>query len=156
MAKYVKPVIFRLGDQQYGVDINIVNAIENYQPIVIVPNAVPYIKGIINLRNEVIPVYNLRLKFNMPEYTGDNSTRSMIVIRVEDIMIALEVDAVAEIREFAPSEIVDMPAIVMNDETRFLERVVNCNGNLVVLMDVAKILTPEELAKVKKMKEDMK
>jgi purine-binding chemotaxis protein CheW len=91
----------------------------------------------------------------MPEAAADNVSSSMIVIRVEDVLVALEVDSVAEIHEFAPSEIVNMPSLVMNDDTGFLERVVNLNGQLVVLMDVCKILTQEELAKVKKMKEDM-
>ena len=60
MASYVKPVVFKLGEEYYGVDINAVRGIEKEISIVPVPNSVAYIKGIINLRGEVIPVLNLK------------------------------------------------------------------------------------------------
>ena len=60
MADYIKPVIFRLGNQQFGVDINLVQSIEREINIVRVPNAMKYISGIVNLRGEVIPAFSLR------------------------------------------------------------------------------------------------
>lgn len=156
MANYAKPVVFKLDAQEYGVDIGLVNGIERYQPVVTVPNSIPFIKGIINLRNEVIPVYDLRRKFNMPEYTGDGEERKMIVIRYEDLSLALEVDAISEIHDFNTEDIVTMPRIILNNETRMFDRVANCGGRLIVLMDVKYLLTDEELEGVKKMKEDLK
>lgn len=155
MADYVKPVVFKLGEQEYGVDINLVNAIEKYQQIVPVPNSVTFIKGIINLRGEVIPVYDLRKKFNMPDYEGNSDDRKLIVVKLPEVMVALEVDGVSEIHDFAPEDIVKMPEIVMNENTRFMERVANVNGRLIVLMDVNYLLSAKEMADVKKIKEDM-
>ncbi len=155
MADYVKPVIFRLGEQEYGVDINLVSAIEKYEQIVPVPNSVAFIKGIINLRGEVIPVYDLRKKFNMPDYQGNNDNRNLIVVKLPEVMVALEVDGVSEIHDFSPQDIVKMPTIVMNENTKFMERVANENGRLIVLMDINYLLSEKEMEDVKKLKEDM-
>lgn len=155
MADYVKPVVFKLGNEEYGVDINLVNGIEKYQQIVPVPNSVAFIKGIINLRGEVVPVYDLRKKFNMPAFSGNGEERKLIVIKLPDIMVALEVDAVSEIHDFSVQDIVKMPDIVMNDNTRFMERVANVNGRLIVLMDINYLLSEKEMEDVKKLKEDL-
>lgn len=155
MADYIKPVVFKLDDHEYGVDINLVNGIEKYQHIVAVPNSVEYIKGIINLRGEVVPVYDLRKKFNMPEYTGSGESRSLIVIKIQEIYVALEVDAVSEIHDFAAEDIVKMPRIVVNNETKFMDRVANVNGRLIILMDINYLLSAQEVEDVKKLKEDL-
>ena len=65
MADYIKPVVFKVGELLYGVDINLVQSIEKQVKVVPVPNATDYIKGIVNLRNEVIPLYSLKRKFKM-------------------------------------------------------------------------------------------
>lgn len=156
MADYIKPVVFQLGNEEYGVDINLVNGIEKYQKIVPVPNSVSFIKGIINLRSEVIPVYDLRKKFNMPDFEGDNDARNLIIVKLPEVMVALEVDGVSNIHDFAPENIVQMPKIVMNENTRLMDRVANLNGRLIVLMDVNYLLSTKEMDEVKKLKEDMK
>lgn len=155
MADYIKPVVLKLGAEEYGVDISLVNAIEQYQQIVPVPNSVAYIKGIINLRGEVIPVYDLRKKFNMPAYDGSNGERKLVVVKLPDVSIALDVDGVSEIHDFSEKDIVPMPNIVLNEDTRFFKRVAHVNGRLIILMDVNYLLSQEELDNVKKMKEDM-
>lgn len=156
MADYIKPVVFKLGAEEYGVDISLVNAIERYQQIVPVPNSVSYIKGIINLRGEVIPVYDLRKKFNMPAYDGSGEERKLIVVKLPDLSIALEVDSVSEIHDFSEDNIVPMPVLVLNSDIQFFKRVANISGRLIVLMDVDYLLSREEMESVKKMKEDLK
>lgn len=153
MAKYSKPVVFKLGEQEYGVDINLVSGIEKYTQIVPVPNSVAFIKGIINLRGEVIPVYDLRKKFNMPANVENTEEKSLIIVKIKEVMVALEVDAVSEIHDL--TNIVEMPKIVINEETRFFERVANEQGRLIVLIDVQHLLTAKEMADVKKLKEDL-
>lgn len=153
MADYVKPVVFKVGNESYGVDINLVQSIENDINIVPVPNSIAYVKGIVNLRGEVIPVYSLKKKFNMPD---DGSGRSCVVISTGEIKIALEVDEVIEISDISPDMIIPMPAIIVNAETAYMDRVANTDGKLIVLLDVQKLLTDEESEAVKKLTEDMK
>ena len=86
----MKPVVFKLDSENYGVDISRVLGIEREQQIVRVPNTVSYIKGIMNLRGEIIPVYDLRKKFGLPAV--QNQDIQFIIVRVKDSKIALEVD----------------------------------------------------------------
>lgn len=154
MANYVKPVVFKVGSEEYGVDIALVNAIENYVHIVPVPNSVAYVKGIINLRGEVIAVYDLRKKFNMPP--SDVQERKLVIVKLPHAKIALEVDSVSEIHDFEAENIVSLPAIAMNRETKYFDRVANVNGRLIVLMDVEQLLSEQEQEMVSKLAEDVK
>lgn len=152
MAEYVKPVVFRIGEQLFGVDINAVQSIEKQITIVPVPNSTAYIKGIVNLRGEVIPVYSVKRKFNMQ----DNAyTDSSIIISASGVKIALEVDSVMEIGDVDAENIVDMPSIVKNDDTRFMDRVAHIGSDLVILLDTEKLLTPQETENIRKIAEDM-
>lgn len=152
MANYNKPVVFKLGNELYGVDINLVQGIENNVNMVPVPNAVAYVKGIINLRGVVVPVYSLKRKFNMQD---DNNARSWIIITAGNAMLALEVDEVIEIGNMEPKDITPMPILVKSAETKYLDRVANVSGKLIVLLDVNKLLTEEEEESVMKLAEDM-
>lgn len=152
MANYIKPVVFRLGQELYGVDINLVQAIENQINVVPVPNSVSYVKGIINLRGEVVPVYSLKRKFNMPQ---DGEVKSCIIANLDNCKLAIEVDEVVEISDIKPDNITQMPILVRNSETRYLDRVANVDGKLIVLLDVTKLLTKEEEESVVKLAEDM-
>ncbi len=153
MADYIKPVVFKIGKEAYGVDINLVQSIENDINVVPVPNSIAYVKGIVNLRGEVIPVYSLKRKFNMAD---DNASRSCVIISTGEIKIALEVDEVLEISEINADMIIPMPAIIKSVETVYMDRVANVAGRLIVLLDVQRLLTDEESEAVRKLAEDMK
>ena len=115
MADYIRPVVFRLGDQEFGVDINLVQSIEKQVDVVPVPNSTKYISGIVNLRGEVIPVMSLKEKFNMEDQSkGDNT----VIVNLPDMKIALEVDEVIEIGELQPDKISLMPKLAKNREYR--------------------------------------
>ena len=152
MANYIKPVVFKIGNEAYGVDINLVQAIENNISIVPVPNSMQYVKGIINLRGEVVPVYSLKRKFNMPDEVATDTT---IIVSVGDVKIAIEVDQVLEISDINPDNIVNMPLIIKNEATMYMDRVANVDGKLVILLDVMKLLSAEEEESMKKLAEDM-
>ncbi|MBQ4282565.1 MAG: chemotaxis protein CheW [Lachnospira sp.] len=152
MANYIKPVVFKLGNELYGVDINMVRGIENQLNIVPVPNAISYVKGIINLRGEVVPIYSLKRKFNMPDTTP---LRSCIIINLEQTLLALEVDEVVEIGQLDDKNITPMPTIVKKEDTMYLDRVANVDGKLIILLDVNKLLTEDEVESVIKLAEDL-
>lgn len=142
MASYIKPVVFSLDEQYYGVDINSVMGIERELSIVSIPNSVPYVKGIINLRGEVIPVLNLKKKFCMKD--EGESGKNLIVVKVNDVKVALDVDSVNEISDINPTQIFDMPSIIKSDDVAYFDRIANHNGKIVVLIDIDKLLTAAE------------
>ena len=152
MADYIKPVVFKVGELLYGVDINLVQSIEKQVSVVPVPNATDYIKGIVNLRNEVIPLYSLKRKFKMKDegYTGCS-----IIVNTGDVKLALEVDDVIEIGDINPENIMKMPSIIKNDSTRFMDRVAHIGKDLVVLMDVCQMLSDDEVDNLKNMTEEL-
>lgn len=155
MAEFTKPVIFKLGNEEYGVDIAVVNGIEKYQQVIPVPNSQSYILGLINLRGEVVPVYSLRRKFNLPDFSGNKDERKMIIVRMTDTLIALDVDSVSDIHDFSGANILNMPGIVRNDDIPYFDRVARFENRIIVLLDVERLLTREELESVKKMAEEL-
>ncbi|MBQ9120173.1 MAG: purine-binding chemotaxis protein CheW [Lachnospiraceae bacterium] len=149
-----KQVIFKLGEEEYGMDITLVNAIENYTGVVPIPNAPAYILGILNLRGEVIPVYSLRKKFGMPE-TGPTESTQLLIARKDGMAVAYKVDSVSEILEVADSEFQEIPTIVKNVDTRYAVGVVNKKDRLIVLLDSENILNVSESEAVKQVRADM-
>jgi len=138
-----KQVIFALGDEEYGLDIMIVNAIEKDTDIVRVPNGPECIKGIINLRGDVIPVYSLRKKFGLEEKGIDENTK-LVITKTNNIMMAYEVDAVKEIIEIPGESINETPIIVKGKNTSYIESIANINGRMIILLDHNGILTEKE------------
>ncbi len=138
-----KQVIFTLENEEYGLDIMIVNAIEKYTDIVRVPNGPECIKGIINLRGEVIPVYSLRKKFGLEEKAIDENTK-LVITKSNNIMMAYEVDAVKEIIEIPDESVSETPVIVKSKNTTYIKSIANINGRMIILLDHNGILTDKE------------
>lgn len=141
--KEIKQVIFKLDNEEYGLDIMNVNAIEKYTNIVRVPNASKFIQGIINLRGDVIPVYSLRVKFGLSAKTVDENTK-LIVTKANGLLIAFEVDSVAEIIEINEDNISAAPSIVKSIETAYIDKVANIDGRMIILLDLNGILSTSE------------
>lgn len=154
MADYIRPVVFTLGGQEFGVDINLVQSIERQIDVVPVPNSMKYISGIVNLRGEVIPVMSLKKKFSMDD-SADTKGNNTVIVNLPDMKIALEVDEVLEIGELNAEKIVDMPKLAKNEETEYLDRVASVDGDLVILLDINKILSEDEAQGVKEFAEQM-
>jgi len=156
MADYIKPVIFRLGNQNFGVDINLVQSIEREINIVRVPNSMNYISGIVNLRGEVIPAFSLRKKFGTDDAVGSIGEDSTVIVNIPGgVKLALEVDEVLEIGDIDVDSIVPMPVLAKTQETEYLDRVANVNGELVILLDVEKLLSNAETESVRKFAEEL-
>jgi purine-binding chemotaxis protein CheW len=138
-----KQVIFTLGDEEFGLDIMLVNAIEKYTDLVRIPNAPSYIKGIINLRGDVIPVYSLRRKFGLEDKAVDENSK-LIVTKSNNILMAFEVDAVKEILEIPSTNISETPVIVKSIDTTYIKSVANLGGRMIILLDHNGILSVNE------------
>ena len=138
----LKYVIFRLGDQKYGMNLRFINGIEHDYCIIPVPNAPSGIRGIINLRGAVIPVYSLREHFGM-ETEISNPEKSLLVTQFAGMMMAYEVDEVIAIEQMEQSGINPMPKIVSGDETVFMEEVLRIGSEIVVAITADKVLSDE-------------
>lgn len=133
-------VVFRLSGESYGLDISKVKEIINLQTITAVPNTAEFIEGIINLRGQVIPVYNLRAKFGMPANEPDRQTR-IIVVEVGDLPVGVIVDGVSEVLNVS-ADIIEppSPAIATNLNENFIAGIAKFDERLVILLHLEQVM----------------
>lgn len=146
-----KQVVFKVGQEEYGFDILIVNAIETYQGVVSVPNAPDYILGILNLRGDVIPVFSLRVKFGLKEDTI--GTEQLIITRTNGMSVGFKVDAVDGIVEFEEKDLNEVPMIINSDKTKYAKMVANKDNHMIILLDHDGILNDQEQESIRQMVE---
>ena len=146
-----KPIVFKLDNELYGFDISRVQGIEKEQQVVRVPNTAAYIKGIMNLRGHVVPVYSLRKKFGLPESTSKEV--QYVIVNINRMLLGFEVDGVDEIHNVDSENIHSVPSIVANEDTRYFDKVLKTDKGLVITVDIDKLLTDEELGQIKQMRE---
>lgn len=147
-----KQVIFKLGSEEYGMDISLVSGIENYTKIVPIPNAPVYIIGILNLRGNVIPIYSLRKKFRMEEVSGTAATQ-LLITNCRGTLIGYKVDSVVEIIEIEENLVQAAPPIIRSAETSYIKGITERKGQLVILLDIENILSEQEREAVKEFAE---
>lgn len=149
-----KLIIFKLGNESYGVEIDVVQGIEKMLPIVRIPNSVPHIQGIINLRGSIIPVLSLRNRFGLPEIP-DTDTTEFLITTVSGTLLALKVDAVESIYDLATAQIFETPRIVQTEETAYMKEVVLMdNKRLIIELNTDELLTSQEKEDLQKMLEE--
>ncbi len=138
----IQLVTFRLGDEEFGVDILKVHEINRMMDITAVPNAPACIEGVINLRGKVIPVINLRRRFGLPQKAHDALTKIVVV----DIgrSAGIIVDSVREVLRI-PSEIVEPPPLMATGiGSEYIRGVGKLKDRLIILLDIEKLLGASE------------
>jgi purine-binding chemotaxis protein CheW len=128
-----KHLTFNLQKEIYGVDIAFVRQIISIQEITPIPDQPSYVKGIINLRGEIIPVIDLRIKFNKPEKEYDEKT-CIIILDVEDKSIGIIVDNVAEVVTLTDNEISSIPEFNKNSDGGFIQGIGKQNNEVFILL----------------------
>jgi len=141
-------VTFNLGTEEYGVDIMTVQEIIRVQAITHVPQMPEFIEGVINLRGNVIPVIDLRKRFNM-KVTEQTAHTRIVVINVGAKVIGVVVDAVSEVMRLAEDQIEPPPPVVAGIGHEYLQGVGKVQGRLIILLDLDRILTSDEHARLK-------
>ena len=135
-----KVVVFTLQGQLYGLDIANVESIIKIQPITRVPHARFYVIGVTNLRGEVLPVIDLRVRFGL-ETTETQKDSRIVVLTIEREKIGVLVDTVTEVLSIALSAIEPPPPLAITSESAFITGIAKVSTNLVTLLDLTKILT---------------
>ncbi len=139
-----KYLTFVLSDEEYGIEILKVREIIGLMDITSVPQTPNYMKGVINLRGKVIPVIDLRLKFSLPEQEHTQETCT-IVVEVNDSLIGIIVDSVSEVSDIGSKEIEETPHLGQDIDTNFIMGMGKLKEKLIILLDIDKVLSAEEL-----------
>lgn len=135
---------FFLKQEEYGIEILKVQEIIGVLPITRVPRTPEFVKGVINLRGKIIPVTDLRSKFNMEE-REETSETCIIVVQTNGLEIGVIVDKVSEVLDISDQEIEDVPSFGTDVSTDYLLGIGNTNGRVRLLLDIDRILTPQEI-----------
>lgn len=139
-------VTYRLADETYGINVMQVQEVLRITEIAPVPGAPSYILGIINLRGNVVTVIDTRSRFGLIAKDNNDDQSRIIIVEVNGNVIGMLVDSVTEVVYLHQSEI-DSAPIVNNDESsRFIQGVCSREGQLLILVDVNKFLTEEEIS----------
>lgn len=139
-----KYMTFVSGDECYGIGINYVNEIIGLTKITEVPETVDYIKGLINLRGKIIPVIDVRLRFKKDPVPYNDRT-CVIVITVEQVVVGLIVDTIAEVCTIDDADIVPPPSMVNNSgASRFVYGIGKVGDDVKLLINPANLISEEE------------
>jgi len=136
-------VIFKLGDEKYAVDILNVGGISEFREMTKVPNAPAFIDGIINLRGDIIPIVNLKKRFNIPEKNVDSDTR-IIINNIKGKDIGFIVDEASQVIKIDDADIEDAPEIIKGADRQYISGVGKVNDQIVILLNLEKVLSEDE------------
>lgn len=138
-------VTFRLVEEDFGVPILDVREIILMTDITPVPRAPEFVEGVINLRGQIIPIADLRKRFNLGESQRDAQSR-IVVVEVENHVLGLIVDAVSEVLRISSSKISAPPALVASGiGAEYIKGIANEDGKLTVLIDLRKVFSSDEM-----------
>ncbi|MGL1893559.1 MAG: chemotaxis protein CheW [Spirochaetaceae bacterium] len=146
-----KYLLFSVSNEHYGIPIEKVKEIIRYEPISPVHDSLEYVKGVINLKGKIVPVFDLKLKFGMEakEYT---STTVFIITDIigtaGDFNVALVVDAVQEVSIINSDDVKEPPQMGLKIKTHFLKGIYRHKENMVMLLNIDEIIKEEAILKL--------
>lgn len=141
-------VTFKLETETYGINVMQVQEVLRYTEIAPVPGAPMYVLGIINLRGNVVTVIDTRSRFGLEPTEVTDNTR-IVIIEAEKQVIGIMVDSVAEVVYLKASEIDIAPNVGNDESAKFIQGVSNRDGELLILVDLNKLLSDEEWDELK-------
>lgn len=142
-AELIQLVTFRMGTEEYGVDILKVQEINRMTEIAKVPNAPVYVEGVINLRGRVIPVVSLRKRFGFAEKESDEQSR-IIIMDIQGITIGVIVDSVSEVLRIPSGTVDPAPNITTDMGTEFIKGIAKLEDRLIILIDMDLLIERSE------------
>ena len=140
-------VTFHLGNEVYGVNVMQVKEVLRYTEIAPVPGSPEYVPGIINLRGNVVTVIDTRMRFGLEHAPVTDNSR-IVIIEAEKQVVGILVDSVAEVVDLNSSDIDPAPNIGTEESAEFIKGVSNRNNELLILIDLNRLLNDEEWEEV--------
>jgi purine-binding chemotaxis protein CheW len=143
----IQIILFELGKSLYGIPIEKVSEIIKLEEIALLPKAPYYIEGIINLRGNVVPVIDLRKRFNM-ELVERTKKNKIIVVLIDKRLFGIIVDAVHEVLTLSKDNIEPSLPTASGIKADFIESIGKYENKLIIILDIIKIIQSEEIIKV--------
>lgn len=143
-------VVFKVGDEEFGVDISQVREIVRLVQITYMPKAPAFIEGVVNLRGQVVAIIDLAKRLGITSKPRGEATR-IVIVEIEDNTVGMIVDSVSEVLRLPSEDIEDIPTLIDTEvPEHYLRGVGKLQERLLVLLDLNKILSPEEVQHVER------
>jgi purine-binding chemotaxis protein CheW len=144
---------FNIGNEEYGLEIRKVKEVIRYKEFTRLPKTPAFVKGIINLRGDVIPVIDLREKFGLEQDDYTEMTR-VIVVEVEEKSIGMVVDSVSHVIRISENAIEPPPPLIGGLSDKYVKGVSTSEENLIILLNIDLILSEDEKSKLEMMQNE--
>jgi len=136
---------FTLGEEEYALDILKVQEIRGYESVTRLANAPEFIKGVINLRGTIVPIVDLRLKFNLGEATYTEFT-IVIILNLGDRVVGIVVDGVSDVIELQPEQIRPAPEFRASVHTEYIQGLATVDDKMLIVLDIEGMMLSEDMA----------
>jgi purine-binding chemotaxis protein CheW len=143
-------VTFKLGEEEYGIDIQKVQELRGYDAVTRIANAPEYIKGVVNLRGIIVPIIDMRIKFKLGEPTYDQFT-VVIVLNIGGRVVGMVVDSVSDVITLTGEQIKPAPEMGSVLDADYLIGLGTLEERMLILVDIDRLMSSEEMGLVEKM-----
>ena len=135
---------FTLGEENYALDILAVKEIRGYEAPTKIANAPHFIKGVINLRGDIVPIVDLRLKFNVGAATYDEFT-IVIVLHIHNRIVGIVVDGVSDVVSLNKTDLRPAPNFGVAFDSRYLLGLATINDQMIIMVDINELISSQEM-----------
>ncbi|WP_371194368.1 chemotaxis protein CheW [Glaciecola sp. SC05] len=135
---------FVLGDENYALDIMTVKEIRGYENVTKIANAPDYIKGVLNLRGDIVPIIDLRIKFQVGKVTYDEFT-IVIMLMIGDRVVGIVVDEVSDVIKVNENDIKPPPEFGIAFDSAYLHGLTTISDQMIILVNIQKLISSDEL-----------
>ncbi len=144
MSDFREYVVFKVNEEYYGIDIKYVENIEKMLPITRVPYTDQYVEGVVNLRGNVIPVIDLRKRFELSREDFDDESR-IIIVNFKEYAVGMIADSSSEVLQLDPEDIDPAPSVRGSGGEEFVYEIGKNEGRIIMLIDLQKVLGVENI-----------
>ncbi len=138
-----KYVIFKLDDDEYGIDIMRVKEVTEFVQVTKVPNTPDFVEGIINLRGEITPIINLKKRFSKSDELSKIAHR-ILVLNLDDKLVGFMVDDASMVITMDDTQIQETPEIIGGDDKKYIEGIGTLGERMVIILDLVQVLDENE------------
>lgn len=135
---------FTLGAEEYGMDILKVQEIRGYDAVTAIANTPPFIKGVINLRGIIVPIVDLRIKFNLGNVGYDQFT-VVIILNLGMRVVGVVVDSVSDVLTLTPEQIKSAPSLSTSLDTRYIIGLGTVDQRMLILVDIEELMSAQDM-----------
>ena len=140
---------FTLGQEEYGIDIQKVAEIRSYETPTRIANAPDFVKGVVNLRGIIVPIVDMRIKFNLGTPSYDQFT-VVIILNIGHRVVGMVVDRVSDVTMLTPEQIKPAPEIGSSMNTDYITGLGTIEERMLILVDIDKLMSSDEMCLIEK------